>query len=66
MAKTHTIIVRNVPKEIKHSLKRQAKAKRQSVNSFLLAAIDLITCVEISDYKKVQKQLKEKFSMELK
>ena len=52
MAKTHTLIVRGVEKAQKNSLKRQARNKRQSVNGYLLGAIDILTCTEIDQYKK--------------
>lgn len=55
MVKPHTLIVRGLTKAQKDSLKRLAKDKNQSVNGYLVTAIDLLTCLEISDYKKKQK-----------
>jgi uncharacterized protein (DUF1778 family) len=56
MGKMHTIIVRKVSRDVKNSLKRQAKRNRQSVNGFLLEAIDSLTYNEIQDYKITKKQ----------
>lgn len=38
--KKHTLIVRGVTRNQKHSLKKLAKERKQSVNGFLLAVIE--------------------------
>ena len=52
------LIIRNVPKAQQHSLKRQARGKRQSVNSFMLQIIADITIMDIENFKANQKSKK--------
>lgn len=40
--KTHQILVRGVPKRSKDTIKRLARTRRQSVNSYLLDRIEWI------------------------
>lgn len=49
-SKSHTVYVRGVSKKVKDSLKRQARNKRLSVNSFILGMFDDKTIHDIQTF----------------
>lgn len=53
------LIIRNVPKAQQHSLKRQARGKRQSVNSFMLQIIADMTILDVETFRTKQKSKME-------
>lgn len=61
-ARLHTVYVRGVSKKVKDSIKRQAKSKRLSVNSFLLGLFEDKTIHDIESFEIEKKAKNNKLS----